>query len=162
MTRNILLLSLLALVSCQKGVDSITPSFDQSLVAGTWKLQSLTVDPGETGALGANVTDLLAAYQQQIGDSCMDSFRMNMTASGKITRTTSDLCNAKTLTLFGFAENGTWKAASSTMHVQSAYEAADYYSVTVDQQTMTWHRHVDLTDSPDNKTHEATLVWIRQ
>ncbi|AUD05329.1 lipocalin family protein [Spirosoma pollinicola] len=162
MKRLILFLSLTLLWSCEKGGGDVTPAFDPALVAGSWKLQALTIDPGTTGVWGTNVTDLLAAYRQQIGDACINDFRMNLTSNGKISRTTSETCDSRTLELFGFAEKGTWKASGSNLSVLSPYESGDYHNVTVDQTTMVWHRHIDLIDSEDKKTHEATLTWIRQ
>lgn len=87
---------------------------------------------------------------------------MNMTSAGTISRTTSDNCNSRTLTPFGFAEGGVWKAAGSTLRIVSPYESGDYINVTVDQSTMIWHRHIDVIDSEDNKVHTATLTWARQ
>lgn len=162
MKRLVLFFALTALWSCKKDGGDVTPAFDPALVAGTWKLQALTIDPAETGVWGTNVTDLLAAYRKQIGDACIDNFRMNMTADGKISRTTSDNCSSRTLTLFGFSERGTWKASGSNLSVQSLYASGDYYNVTVDQSTMVWHRHIDKIDSEDQKTHETTLIWTRQ
>lgn len=163
MKRLILFVSLTLLWSCKKGGgDELTPAFDSSLIAGTWKLQTLTIDPSETGVWGKDVTDLLAAYRTQIGDACIDNFRMNMTSAGTISRTTSENCNSRTLTLFGFAEGGVWKAAGSTLRIVSPYESGEYINVTVDQRTMIWHRHIDVIDSEDNRVHTATLTWARQ
>ncbi|WP_338877312.1 hypothetical protein WBJ53_33035 (plasmid) [Spirosoma sp. SC4-14] len=162
MKRLILFFTLFSVLSCKKSSDDLTPAFDPALVAGTWKLQALTIDPAETGVWGTNVTDLLGAYRQQIGDECITNFRMNMTSAGKISRTTSDKCNSRTLTLFGFAENGIWKASGSTLSILSPYESGDYYNVTVDPMSMVWHRHIDPVDSEDNKPHEVTLTWARQ
>lgn len=162
MKRFIPILALSLLWCCKKGGGDITPSFDPALVAGTWKLQSLTIDPAQTGVWGTNVTDLLAAYRAQIGDDCIDSFRMNMSSNGNISRTSPANCSSRTLTLFGFTEKGTWKAAGSTLSVLSPYASGDYYNVTVGQTTMVWHRHIDLIDSEDKKTHETTLTWVRQ
>lgn len=162
MKQFILFLALTALWSCKKGGGDVSPVFDPALVAGTWKLQALTIDPAETGVWGTNVTNLLAAYRQQIGDDCIDNFRMNMTSGGKISRTTSDKCYSRTLTLFGFSEGGTWKASGSTLSLLSPYASGDYYDVRVDQTTMVWHRHIDLIDSEDKKTHETTITWTRQ
>ncbi|CCH57584.1 hypothetical protein BN8_p06773 (plasmid) [Fibrisoma limi BUZ 3] len=163
MKRLILFATLTLLWNCKKsGGDQVTPAFDPALVAGSWKLQALTTDPPETGVWGKNVTDLLAAYRQQIGDECIDTFRMNMTSAGKIARTTTDNCDSRTLTLFGFTERGTWKASGSTLSVLSPYASGDYFNVTVDQTTMIWHRHIDLVDSPDKQTHTVTLTWSRQ
>ena len=162
MKRTILLLMLVALGSCKKGSDIAPASVDQTLVPGTWKLQALTIDPATTGVWGPNVTDLLSAYRQQIGDDCINSFRMTMTSGGKITRTTTPACSSRTLDLFGFTEKGTWKVQGSILSVLSPYASGDYYDVSVDQQTMVWHRHIDLIDSEDKKTHETTLTWTRQ
>lgn len=161
MKRFFIFLALIALGSCKKGVEDVTPAFDSALVAGTWKLQALTIDPGTTGVWGTNVTDLLAAYRQQIGGPCIDDFRMIMSSEGKISRITSNNCSSRTLTLFGFAEGGTWKASGSHLNVLSPYTSGDYYDVTVNQTTMVWHRHLDLIDSEDKKNHETTLTWVR-
>lgn len=125
MKRVLVLAVLMALGSCKKSDDAVAPAFDPALVAGTWKLQALTVDPPQTGVWGSNVTDLLAAYRQQIGDECIETYRMTMTSGGKITRTTTNLCSARTLTLFGFSEGGTWKADGSNLRVFSPYASGD-------------------------------------
>ena len=161
MKRYLVFVVLIALGSCKKGGDDVSPAFEPALVAGTWKLQALTVDPAWTGVWGTNVTDLLTAYRQQIGDDCINDFRMTMTGEGKVSRTTSDICYSRTLTLFGFSEGGTWKAAGSTLSVVSPYASGNYYDVTVDQTTMVWHRHVDQNESGDKKDHVTTLTWTR-
>ena len=163
MKRLILFLTLSLLWSCKKGGgDDVTPAFDQSLLPGIWKLQALTIDPSETGVWGKDVTDLLGAYRQQIGDDCIDSFRMTVTSGGKITKTSSDNCVSRTNTLFGFTNNGVWKASGSNLSIVSPYESGDYNNVTVDQTTMVWHRHIAVVDSEDNRTHTVTLTWARQ
>ncbi|WP_018620779.1 lipocalin family protein [Spirosoma luteum] len=162
MKRLLLFFALTALGSCKKGGDDILPAFDPALVAGSWKLQALTIDPAETGVWGTNVTDLLTAYRNQISDDCINNFRMNTTADGKISRTTSDNCSSRTLTLFGFTEKGTWKASGSTLSVLSPYESGNYYNVSVDQTMMVWHRQYSTADSEDHKDHVVTLIWTRQ
>ena len=151
-----------SLWGCKKGGGDVTPAFDSALVAGSWKLSALTIDPSETGVWGTNVTDLLSAYRTQIGDECIDSFRMNTTAAGKISRTTTAQCDSRTLDLFGFAEQGSWTAAGSTLNVLSPYESATYYNVTVDQSRMVWHRLLAAADSEDRRDHVVTLTWERK
>lgn len=158
----IILLIFVSLGSCKKSGEVVAPAFDPALVAGTWKLQTLTIDPGTTGVWGTDVTDLLGAYRQQIGGDCIDGFRMTMSNGGKISRTTTPACSSRTLDLFGFTEKGNWKAQGPTLNVVSPYASGDYYDVSVNQQTMVWHRHIDLIDSEDRKKHETTLTWTRQ
>lgn len=162
MKHLILFLALVFLRRCKKGDGDVTPDLNPALVAGSWKLTGLTIDPPETGVWGKDVTNLLAVSRQQIGDECIDSFRMTMTSGGKITKTSSTNCVSRTNTLFGFANNGVWKASGSTLNIISPYESGDYTNVTVDQTTMAWHRHIDVIDSEDKRIHTATLTWIRQ
>ena len=161
MKRLILFMALTVLWSCKKGGDDVVPAFDPALLAGSWKLTGFTVDPPEANVFDQPMSDFLAGYRQEIGDECIDTFRLNFSADGKISRTTIPKCASRTLELFGFAENGTWKASGSNLTVQSPYASGNYYNVTIDATTMVWHRHVDLNDSADKKTHEATITWSR-
>lgn len=162
MKRFFIFLALTALWSCKKGGGDVSPAFDPSLVAGSWKLSALTINPSETGVWGTNVTDLLAAYRAQIGDDCINSFRMNSSQTGKLSRTSTANCDSRTLDLFGFAEQGNWKAAGSTLSVVSPYESASYYNVMVDQTAMVWHRRLTAADSEDHRDHVVTLTWERR
>lgn len=161
MKRYVVFALILLAGSCKKG-EEVAPAFDTTLLPGQWKLLGLTTNPAQDGPAGKGVTDLLAAYRQQIGGPCIDTTRVGFSEQGKISRTTISDCVSKTNELFGFAVNGTWQARGSSLTVAGAYATAEYYDVTLSQTTLILHRHQPAAESPDNKPHEITLTWSRR